>query len=166
MPSPLQLCPHCGTRVLPTGDDKCPACGRGMADPPQPRPTESRRTGSMTVYEAAVMHWRLIALVIAQLVAGAYLVYARRSAPGTESLNLLALAVIANAFVIAWHVHSLARWLGYTVPALWAIAVFIPIVGLVVIVLLIKSSVTIFEKLGYPTQALGPRLRDLPRDPA
>jgi hypothetical protein len=179
VPTVLTQCGHCDTRVLPSEDGTCPACLRNTREAPLTRVrANGRRSHSgggaeLSDYAAAVLHWRLIAFTVGQLVVSVAAVYVRRTWPRTPlsaleqrdaTLDVLYLLAFVGFLVIVVHVYRLAQWLRYDSPALYSAALSVPIVGLIVLFRITKASAAEFERLGYSIYVAGPRLREIPQE--
>ena len=123
MPELMRTCPVCKTRVLPTTDGKCPACGRWNfvtdvrtpvtgTDPYETRP-------EVDLYPGAKLHWRLFSLLVGVLVfmmAIAYIRIARREPGADREAFDTAQRIISvpGGVVVSWMwltSRQLARWL-------------------------------------------------------
>lgn len=175
MLTPMRTCPLCHTRVLPAANGTCPACRRDMAGATaeaRPGSSDGRPRGKIQLYDAAVLHWRLLGLVAVQIGLGVFTWGVRHFWPrGMTSaaeqrewtLELLYLALLVGAVLIAVHLYRLARWLGHSAPLLWALAVAVPCAGPIAVLLVTKEAASEFEERGLRIYLLGPRLRDIPR---
>ena len=159
----MRTCPLCHTRVLPTTDEKCPACrsydfatGSGRA-PIEGGPSSLRPAPNL--YEGAVLHWRLFWL-IAGLVGITFLrIYLRLGNPLFDERevdpNLVRAAIgVAGVLVVLWigaTSFRLARWLG--------LSHWVNFYGV------LKESAAFFQEKGIRSNVFGPYLSTVPGRP-
>lgn len=159
----MLTCPLCHTRVLPTSDQKCPACrshdfatGVGMVaasgGPSSLRPAPD-------LYQGALLHWRLFWLIAALVSVVSLRIYSRLGNPlfdeRTVDPNLVrAVLGAAGIVVVIWlEVASrrLARWLGLS--------------NWINFYSVLKESAAFFQEKGIRSNVFGPYLSAVPGRP-
>ena len=165
----LVTCPVCGTRVLPTSENRCPACRKhtfsadsssGSGEPPKASvvspATVVRSTPDLRAVAQA--HWQTVILAgcfLGSILARFYLRVSQpdRWAPDRELHDLMKMWVSIGAIVsVVWMsvaARRLARLIGVTS---W-LNVFV----------LLKESMGYFEDRRINVGFFGPRFKDLPR---
>jgi hypothetical protein len=158
----IQTCPACRTQVLPNSEGRCPACrrydfrsgtteGAGVTPPPAHQPT---RSGDLL--EGAKRYWLFLAMVGAHI--GALAAMIAPAVRGTsESGATIVSGVLAVGLVVA--AYRLAAWLQPEGAIWWALALFLPCIGLVVVLGLARRAITEFQARQAPMGPLGPSVR-------
>lgn len=164
MASGLVTCPNCGTRVLPTSDDSCPACRRykfrgdeapaaALQIPAPARPAPDLR-------QAAVLHWQTVVLLgafVGLLLARTYIRLTDRGTFAAAGMDrdLLKMLVSVSMIAVIVLLGMSARKLGAVIGLSRWLNPFT----------LLKESMGYFEDHKVPVGFLGPRMRDVPAKP-
>jgi hypothetical protein len=158
----IQTCAACRTQVLPNRDGRCPACRKydfrsataesaAVTPPPPPEPTQSG-----DLLEGAKRYWLFLAMVGAQI--GAMSAMIAPVVRGTsESVATIVSGVIAVGLVVA--AYRLAAWLQPEGAIWWALGLFLPCIGLVVVLGLARRATAEFRARQAPMGPLGPSVR-------
>jgi hypothetical protein len=167
----MRTCPNCLTRVLPGQDGLCPACrrfdfNRSPSDEATVRAAQAAAHAATTarLYEAAILHWRLVSAlgVVAAALLGVVLANAGggllfgRSRGGESDAELLwgvaGVAIVVGTVVVGITSARLSRLLHVEYRGrrtMHAAA------------LILRDSMTFFEDHKVPMSLLGPRLNEM-----
>jgi hypothetical protein len=84
------------------------------------------------------------------------------SQPGAESGSPLPLLLgLVFGVALAVHGYQLAQMLSMSAPPLWAIGMFVPLISLICLLVLSRSSTEFCRKHGVRVGLLGPNLSDI-----
>lgn len=84
------------------------------------------------------------------------------SQPGVESSSPLPLLIgLAFGIALAVHGYQLASMLSMSAPPLWAIGMFVPLLNLICLLILSRSSTEFCRRHGVRVGLLGPSLSDI-----
>ncbi len=151
----LRECPQCGTRVLPTAEDVCPACRKHRFGPDGDQPEVARESSSEAAVErcadlrrGARLYRNMLTLVAAQVVA---VLVAR----AIEDLGAM-LLVLGVSIATMITVYRLVGWLGSGTPLAWALGLAVPVVSVIILLVLTKRVVSEFERQGAKAGFFGP----------
>jgi hypothetical protein len=157
----MRTCPSCGTRVLPTGDNICPACreydfgaatpvvAHAMAPPPLSDQAREDLRIAAILYRQFLLCYAVMLLVQLVLAVGGI---RRNTAAETVCLVLLVAAAIANLT----RAYPLAKRLGLPDPVFWIVGMLVPYIGALVFLGFLRRVIGRFRSQGLRVGLIGP----------
>jgi hypothetical protein len=162
-PIGIKMCPKCLTRVMPRQDGLCPACkvfdfNKSPSDEATVRSAMrvAEEESAARLYEAATLHWRLIALIAAMVACVGlwlWMVLIGATLHDREQIGVALLLAGTLAFVVAavtaMQLSNLlqVRYRGRRTAH--------------VIVLVLADSMTFFQDHGVPLGTFGPQMKGM-----